>query len=102
MTEELKDMDCAAFQAQLPELIGTGDKIGDHPHVQSCDLCRAFLEDLEAIAAAAREYFDAVAEPRDEVWLRIQAELEEEKKAKETAAGPEIPETDAATGEVLG
>ena len=44
---------CEEFQAQLPDLISSGERITDHPHLQSCYLCRALLADLEAIAQAA-------------------------------------------------
>ena len=77
MIDHPKDMSCAEFQDQLAELIGTGADASTHPHVQSCDLCRAFLAELEAIAAAARELFP-VEDPSDRVWEQIQSALHEE------------------------
>ena len=77
MTDTRKDMSCADFQNQLAELIGSGAEVSSHPHVQSCDLCRAFLTELEAIAAAARELFP-VEDPPDRVWEQIQTALQEE------------------------
>ena len=59
-------MSCAEFQAQLPELIGSGADAAAHPHIQSCELCRALLADLETIAEAARQLFPVV-EPPDEL-----------------------------------
>ena len=49
MTDDLKNMTCEEFQAQMPELISTGADASEHPHVQNCDLCRALLADLETI-----------------------------------------------------
>ena len=54
MTGDPGKMSCAEFQAQLPELIGSGEDVPAHPHLQSCELCRALLADLETIAEAAR------------------------------------------------
>ena len=70
MTGDAKDLSCAEFQAQLPELIGTGEDISSHPHLRSCELCTALLADLETIAEAARQLFP-VADPPDELWEHI-------------------------------
>jgi hypothetical protein len=77
MTEETKIMSCEEFQAKLPELIGTGESIADNPHVQTCDLCRALLADLETIAEAARQLFP-IEEPPDELWQIIESKLKSE------------------------
>ncbi len=77
MIDNRKDMSCEEFQGQLAELIGSGADASSHPHVQSCDLCRAFLSELEAIAAAARELFP-IEEPSDRVWEQIQSAIQEE------------------------
>jgi hypothetical protein len=77
MTEQGKNMRCEEFQAQLAELIGSGADASAHPHVQNCDLCRAFLAELEAIAAAARELFP-IEDPSDRVWEQIQTAIQEE------------------------
>jgi hypothetical protein len=69
-----KKLSCAEFQAQLPELIGSGVDASGHPHLQSCELCRAFLTDLETIAEAARQLFPDV-EPPDEVWRNIESAI---------------------------
>lgn len=76
-TEDQNSMSCEEFQALLPELIGTGEDINLHPHIQTCELCRAFLADLEAIAEAARQLFPIV-EPPDELWSQIDARIREE------------------------
>jgi len=77
MIDHRNTMSCEEFQEQLPELIGSGADASAHPHVQSCDLCRAFLAELEAIAAAARELFP-VEDPSDRVWEQIQSAIQEE------------------------
>jgi predicted anti-sigma-YlaC factor YlaD len=77
MTEDAKDLSCAAFQARLPELIGSGENIAADPHIQSCELCRALLADLETIAEAARQLFPIV-EPPDELWEQIESAIKNE------------------------
>ncbi len=77
MNENAKTLDCAAFQAQLPDLIGSGEKVVDHPHLQSCELCRALLADLEIIAEAARQLFPMV-EPPDDLWEQIESKIKSE------------------------
>jgi len=70
-------MSCEEFQALLPELIGTGEDINLHPHIQTCELCRALLADLETIAEAARQLFPTV-EPPDDLWDSIETAIKEE------------------------
>lgn len=77
MTEDRSNQSCAAFQAQLPELIGSGRDMNTHPHVQSCKRCRALLADLETIAAAARQLLPIV-EPPDELWRQIESAIKNE------------------------
>jgi predicted anti-sigma-YlaC factor YlaD len=79
MTGDPGKMSCAEFQAQLPELIASGEDAAAHPHLQSCRDCRAFLASLEAIAEAARQLFPSV-EPPDAVWERIESAIKREKK----------------------
>jgi hypothetical protein len=77
MSNEPKSMSCAEFQAQLPELIGSGASAAEHPHVKECDLCRELLESLETIAQAARQLFPEV-EPPDELWDQIEAAIKKD------------------------
>ena len=65
MTGNPREMSCAEFQAQLPELIGSGADASAHPHIQSCELCRALLADLETIAEAAWHVIKAGATAKD-------------------------------------
>jgi hypothetical protein len=84
MNDYLKNMSCEEFQEQLAELIGSGANASAHPHLQNCDLCRAFFADLEAIAAAARELFP-VEDPSDRVWEQIRSAIQEEEEGKTSA-----------------
>ena len=77
MTEDANNLSCAAFQARLPELIGSGENVAAHPHLQSCELCRALLADLMTIAEAARQLFPIV-EPPDRLWEQIESAIKEE------------------------
>jgi hypothetical protein len=79
MTGDPRKMTCEEFQAQLSELIGSGEDVSAHPHVQDCDRCRALLADLETIAEAARQLFPSV-EPPDEVWTQIESAIQREGK----------------------
>ncbi|HVN93819.1 MAG TPA: hypothetical protein VMT38_08985 [Terracidiphilus sp.] len=79
MTGSFDKMSCADFQAQLPELIASGEDLSAHPHLKDCDLCRALLAELETIADAARQLFPSV-EPPDEVWQHIESEIKRANK----------------------
>ena len=78
MNKNNNGMSCAIFQAQLPELIGSGERVGGHLHLQNCVNCRALLSDLQSIAEAARRLFP-VEDPPDELWEGIQLAIEEER-----------------------
>lgn len=65
----------------MPELIGSGQDLSNHPHVQSCSLCRALLQDLETIAEAARQLFP-VEDPPDRLWEQIQTAIKEEEPSR--------------------
>jgi predicted anti-sigma-YlaC factor YlaD len=80
MRDDRSVMSCADFQAQLPELIGSGANVSAHPHLQNCELCRALLADLETIAEAARQLFPAV-EPREDLWKQIESAIQSDEEA---------------------
>jgi hypothetical protein len=92
MSDELTNSECAEFQAHLPELIGSGVDASADPHLQTCDLCRALLADLETIAEAARQLFP-VTDPPDTLWEHIESAIKggsepaEKQLALETDAG---------------
>ena len=77
MSDDPGKMSCAEFQAQLPELIGSGANAADDPHIKSCELCRSLLADLETIAEAARQLFP-VEEPPDDLWAQIESKIKNE------------------------
>jgi hypothetical protein len=82
MTENHNKQVCEKFQSELPDLIGTGQDIYLHPHLQSCELCRALVDDLMTIAAAARLLIP-VEEPPDALWEHIELALKEEEQLHE-------------------
>ena len=84
MKDERENMTCQEFQSHLAELIGSGEDAASHPHVQSCELCRALLADLETIAEAARQLLP-IEPPQDDLWERIESAIikdEESSKGK--------------------
>jgi len=74
MTDNRKDMSCEEFSACMADLIAAGQDIFAHPHVRRCKLHRALLDDLEAIAKAARQILREV-DPPDTLWDGIEARL---------------------------
>jgi predicted anti-sigma-YlaC factor YlaD len=82
MIENDDNLTCAAFQAQLPDLIGSGEDVASHLHLQTCELCRALLADLETIAEAARQMFP-IADPPDTLWEHIDSAIRSETKSSE-------------------
>jgi hypothetical protein len=80
MTDDRNHLSCATFQEQLAEMIGSGENIAAHPHIQSCAQCRALLADLETIAEAARQLLPIV-EPPEELWEHIESAIKHEEGA---------------------
>jgi hypothetical protein len=97
MNDDANHLTCASFQAQLPELIGSGEDVASNPHLQSCGLCRALLTDLETIAEAARQLFP-VADPPETLWEQIESAIKKETKSSpseiSTEKGVEASSTD--------
>jgi len=77
MMHDRDNMTCEEFQAQMPELIGSGENASLHPHVLNCALCRALLNDLETIAEAARQLFP-VEDPPDTLWEKLESAIKQE------------------------
>jgi predicted anti-sigma-YlaC factor YlaD len=96
MIEDDDNLTCAAFQGHLADLIGTGEDAASHPHLRTCELCRALLTDLETIAEAARQLF-TIAEPPDTLWEQIDSAIRNEKKssAEELPVENEIGTSDS-------
>lgn len=77
MTGDPNEMSCQQFQAQLADLIGSGEDAASHPHLMTCDNCRALLADLQTIADAARELLP-VQQPQEDLWDRIELAIKKE------------------------
>jgi hypothetical protein len=82
MTEDPNNMTCQDFQSRLPELIGSGENLAAHSHLQSCQRCSALLADLKAIAEAAHRLLPIV-EPPDDVWEHIESAIRKEMDSPE-------------------
>jgi len=77
VTNGTNTMNCEEFQRQLAELVGSGEDVSQHPHVLECELCRALLHDLNAIAEAARQLLPVV-DPPDKLWAQIESAILQE------------------------
>ena len=77
MSEQSVGQSCEQFQQLLPELIGSGQDLTNHPHLSTCPRCSALLAELETIAEAARQLLP-IEEPSDDLWNGIAARLREE------------------------
>jgi len=77
MTLNLNTQGCEEFQAQMAELIGSGQDVSTHPHVQTCARCHALLVELETIAEVARQLFP-VEDPPDTVWEKLESAIKME------------------------
>ena len=86
MIDNRNTMSCEEFSACMADLIAAGEDIFAHPHVRGCRLHRALLDDLEAIAKAARELLKDV-DPADTLWDGIQAQLGNEDQSAPIVSG---------------
>ena len=77
MSADSHEMSCQEFQDQLADLVGSGANLDDHPHLKTCELCRALLNDLETIAEAARQLFP-IQQPKEDLWKRIESAIQKE------------------------
>jgi len=74
MTIDSKSMSCEEFQSHLPELVGSGADVENHPHIKECAICRQLYEDLQTIAHAAKQLFPD-EQPEDNLWERIESAI---------------------------
>lgn len=74
MTIDPKSMSCEQFQSHLPELVGSGADVENHPHIRECAICRQLYEDLQTIADAAKQLFPD-QQPEDDLWERIESAI---------------------------
>ncbi len=77
MNGDPNEMTCHEFQEKLADLIGSGEDAASHPHLQTCDTCRALLADLETIAEAARQLLP-IQQPNEDLWDRIELAIKKE------------------------
>lgn len=77
MTGDPNNLSCHDFQMQLADLIGSGGDASSHPHLQSCERCRALLADLETIAEAARQLLP-IQQPKEDLWERIESAIKKD------------------------
>jgi len=80
MTGDRENMSCQEFQEQLAELIGSGEDAANHPHLQTCENCRALLAELQTIADAARQLLP-IEQPAEDLWDRIELAIKREEGA---------------------
>lgn len=77
MTSDSTNLSCEEFQAQLADLVGAGEDVSLHPHLQSCANCKALLADLQTIADAARKLLP-IEQPKEDLWERIELAIKKE------------------------
>ncbi len=75
---------CADFQEQLPDLFAAGGNgMPEDPdlreHLKTCENCSALVRDLQYIADQASMLLQPTHEPSDNVWKKIQAEMDSER-----------------------
>lgn len=75
---------CAEFQEQLPDLFAAGGNgLPEDPdlreHLKNCENCAALMRDLQYIADQASLLLQPTHEPSDNVWKKIQAEMNSER-----------------------
>ena len=71
----------------MAERLGAGEPLSLDPHLAACPRCQALLDDLNAIAEAARQLF-ANAEPSDKVWKNIESAIREQNPIAPEARSP--------------
>jgi hypothetical protein len=88
MTEPKKDvkvLDCAEFQEQLPQMFAIEGELEERPelraHLATCTNCAALVRDLEYIAEQARLLLEPTHDPSPDVWSNIQSKLSSDGKA---------------------
>lgn len=93
-----ENMSCTEFQRVLPEIIGKGEDVRNHPHLKSCHNCSDLVQDLVYIAEQAKLLLP-MRDPGPRVWNNIEDSLRQEGLLKEgrlpglgqTSAFPQTP-----------
>jgi hypothetical protein len=81
MSVDPNNMTCQEFQEQMADLIGSGENVDNHPHLQTCANCRALLADLQTIADAAKQLLPIDEQPQEDLWERIELAIKKEESA---------------------
>ncbi len=81
MSGDVNNMTCQEFQSKLADLIGSGENVDHHPHLQTCENCRALLADLQTIADAAKQLLPVEEQPKEDLWERIELAIKKEEGA---------------------
>lgn len=76
------NMSCAEFQKVLPEIIGQGGDVANHPHLKTCHNCNDLVKDLLYIAEQAKLLLP-MRDPGPRVWNNIEDSLRQEGLLKE-------------------
>lgn len=84
MTEDPKNLSCQQFQARLADLIGSGENAANHPHLQTCENCRALLADLQTIADAAKKLLP-IEQPNEDLWDRIELAIQKDEGTSQSS-----------------
>lgn len=69
--------DCGQFQQRLPAIFESGNDLATEAHLQTCENCKALVQDLEYIAQQAKLLLP-IHDPSPGVWDNIQAALKNE------------------------
>jgi len=77
MIADPEHLSCEEFQGQLADLIGSGEDVSLHPHLQTCATCGALLVDLQTIADAAKLLLP-IEQPKEDLWDRIELAIKKE------------------------
>jgi len=77
-----ENMSCTEFQRVLPEIIGQGDDVRNHPHLKACHNCSDLVQDLLYIAEQAKLLLP-MRDPGPRVWNNIEDSLRQEGLLKE-------------------
>ncbi len=74
--------DCATFQDGLPGLFESEEDVNAQPHLQTCENCRALVQELQYIAEQAKILLP-LHDPSPAVWENIQSAIKKESSRAE-------------------
>jgi hypothetical protein len=86
MAKDNNRIDCAEFQARLPQLMESGADLSGEPHLKDCRGCSDLVADLQYIAEQAKLLLP-LRDPSPEVWGNIKGTLTREGLMKDDDDG---------------